>query len=129
PGTGSYLLPVLRRAFHETIDTITGHTSGRGLFEAAGGSHEQVAPNWQRAIAVGSVALVVLSLPFGVREILRRYRARPAVVVLGTAAVVYVAVLPMRLVPAAWETSNRSSEFLYVGVALPIALAATMRRF
>jgi hypothetical protein len=128
PETYSYLVPVLRRAVHETIDTITGKTSGRGLFQAAGGSHQQVASTWQRAVAIASVALVVLALPIGFREVYRRHLRHPVIVVLALAAVVYVAVLPMRLVPAAWETSNRSSEFLYVGVALTIAIAATVRR-
>jgi hypothetical protein len=129
PATYSYLVPVLGRAFHETIDTITGHTSGRGLFQAAAGTHQQVASTWQRAIAILAVALVVLALPIGLREILRRHRDKPVMLVLGAAAVVYVAVLPMRLVPAAWETSNRSSEFLYVGVALAIGLAVALWRF
>lgn len=128
PGTYSYLVPVLRRAVNETIATITGGTSGRGLFEAAGGTHQQVASTWQRAVAIASVALVVLALSFGLREISRRHRRNPVVLVLAFAAVVYVAVLPMRLVPAAWETSNRSSEFLYVGVSLAIGIAATIHR-
>jgi hypothetical protein len=34
----------------------------------------------------------------------------------------------MRLVPAAWETSNRSSEFLFVGVALILAAIPAARR-
>lgn len=128
PGTGSYLIPVLRKAFRQTIDTIEGKTSGRALFETSG-AHVQAASAWQRAIAVASVALVVLVLPFGLREIYRHYRSKPVVLVLGLAAALYVAVLPMRLIPAAWETSNRSSEFLYVGVALTMALAATLTRF
>src|SRR5262249_26952387 len=128
PETYSYLVPVLRRAVHETIDTIVGKTSGRGLFQAAGGTHQQVGSTWQRAVAIASVVLVVLALPVGLREIYRRHLRHPVIVVLALAAVVYVAVLPMRLVPAAWETSNRSSEFLYVGVALALAIAATGRR-
>ena len=32
--------------------------------------------------------------------------------------------LGLRLVPAAWETGVRASEFLFVGVALVVALAA-----
>jgi hypothetical protein len=39
----------------------------------------------------------------------------------------------MRLVPAAWETSNRSSEFLFIGVAVVLGLAGlagwSSRRF
>ena len=128
PSTGSYLLPVLRRGFQQTIDTLRGRSSGRGLFESTvGASHEQVAPYWQRGIAIAAVGLIVLALPFGWRQITRRYTANPWVITLGIAAALYVAMLPMRLVPAAWETSNRSSEFLFVGVALTIGLAASRR--
>jgi hypothetical protein len=123
PGTGTYLFPVLGRAIHETYDTLVGKTSGRGLFQAAGGSHTQVAPTWQRAFAIASVALVVIGLPLGFRQVLRRYRMNVVVLTLALAALVYVAILPMRLVPAAWETSNRSSEFLFIGVALVLGLA------
>jgi hypothetical protein len=123
PGTGSYLFPVIGRAIHETFDTVAGRTSGRGLFQAAGGSHAQVAPTWQRAFAIASVGLIVIGLPLGLRQVLRRYRMNAVVLTLALASIVYVAILPMRLVPAAWETSNRSSEFLFVGVALVLALA------
>jgi hypothetical protein len=46
------------------------------------------------------------------------------VVVLGVASAAYVGTLPLRLVPAAWETAVRASEFLFVGVALLLGMAA-----
>ena len=122
PGTGHYLFPVLARAFHQTVATVLGHSSGRGLF-GGGSAGQPVAPVWQRLAALGSVGLIVLALPFGLVEARRRYLRQPVVVMLAAAAVIYVAVLPMRLVPAAWETSNRSSEFLFLGVALVLALS------
>ncbi len=39
-------------------------------------------------------------------------------------AVTYLALLPLRVVPSAWETANRASDFLYVGIGLMVALAA-----
>lgn len=127
PGTGHYLFPVLERAFHETVATVLGHTGARRLF-GGGSAGQSVAPEWQRALALASVALIVSTLPFGLRTIWRRFRTNPYLVVLGVAGAAYVAVLPMRLVPAAWETSNRSSEFLFVGVAAALALAWLPRR-
>jgi hypothetical protein len=127
PGTGHYLLPVLGRAFHQTVATVLGHSTGRSLF--GGGSGGQPgAPLWQRLVALASVGLVVVALPFGLLGVNRRFRRNPFVIVLAAAALAYVAVLPMRLIPAAWETSNRSSEFLYVGVALVLALVRLPRR-
>jgi hypothetical protein len=133
PSTGTYLFPVIGRAINQTWDTVVGRTSGRGLFQAAGGTHVQLAPTWQRAFAVASVALVVVGLPFGLLRVWRKHRGNAFVVALAIAAVVYVAIVPMRLVPAAWETSNRSSEFLFIGVALVLGLAGltawSSRRF
>lgn len=121
PGTAHYLFPVLGRAFHQVVATVLGHTGSRRLF-GGGSSGQPAAPEWQRMVALASVGLIVSALPFGLRTMWRRHRSNPYLVVLGVAAVAYVAVLPMRLVPAAWETSNRSSEFLFLGVAFVLAL-------
>lgn len=127
PGTGHYLLPVLGRAFHQTVATLLGHSTGRSPFGGGAGG-QPGAPLWQRLVALTSVGLVVVALPFGLLDVRRRFRRSPFALVLAAAAVAYVAVLPMRLIPAAWETSNRSSEFLYVGVALVLALTRPPRR-
>ena len=129
PGTSSYLFPVLGRAIHASFNVIFGQGSGRRLFQSTGGTPEQVAEPWQRAFAVASVLLILLGLFFGAREIARRRLANPYFVVLGLAAVAYLAILPLRLVPAAWETSNRSSSFLFVGVALTLGLAGSSQWF
>lgn len=133
PGTWNYLEPVLVRAFHETIDTITTGGGGRTPFSGSGGGSEQNAAIWQRLFAFASVLIVVAVLPFGLRHVWRRERTNTLLLVLATAAGVYIAVLPMRLVPAAWETSNRASEFLYLGIAVVLVVAiarrAVTRRF
>ncbi len=129
PGTSSYLFPVLGRALHASFNVVFGHGSGRKLFQSSAGTPKQVAEPWQRAFAIASVLLILLGLSFGVRQIARRYLANPFFVVLGLAAVAYLAILPLRLVPAAWETSNRTSEFLFAGVALTLALACSSRWF
>jgi hypothetical protein len=51
-------------------------------------------------------------------------------VVLALAGAGYVGSLGLRLVPSAWETGARASEFLFVGAAMLVALAAlwTMAR-
>ena len=126
PGTGRYLLPVIGRAYHESVATLLGHSSTRSLFGGGAGA-QSAAPVWQRLAALSSVGLVVLALPLGLLQVRRRFRLSPFVHVLAAAAVLYVAVLPMRLVPAAWETSNRSSEFLFLGVALCLALIRPRR--
>jgi hypothetical protein len=128
PGTTGYLFPVIGRAFHQVVATVLGHASGRHLF-GGGSAGQPVAPEWARLVALASVGLIVLALPFGLVSAYRRgFLRNPFALVLAAAAVLYVAVLPMRLVPAAWETSNRSSEFLFLGVALLLAAIPAARR-
>lgn len=127
PGTTGYLFPVLGRAFHQVVATVLGHASGRHLF-GGGSAGQPVAPEWARLVALASVGLIVLALPFGFVDAYRRgFLRNPFALVLAGAAALYVAVLPMRLVPAAWETSNRSSEFLLVRVALVLAAIPAAR--
>ena len=123
PQAVEYLSPVLGRAFHQTIATLTGDLPGRMPF-AGGSTPTAEAPLWQRAIAIASVLITVVAIGFGSRAVRRRLRHSPLAVTFALAGLVYVAVLPMRLIPAAWETSNRASEFLFMGVAFLAALAA-----
>jgi hypothetical protein len=124
PGTGHYLLPVLGSAYHETVSTILGHTSTRALFGGSTGAAAPgtVAPYWQRLTALASVGLIAVVVPFGLLEVRGRFQSSAVALALGAAAVAYIAVLPARLIPAAWETSNRSSEFFFIGVAATVAL-------
>ncbi len=52
-----------------------------------------------------------------------KHRREPLIVVLGLAAFVYLGTLPLRLIPDAWETASRASEYLFIGVALLAGLA------
>jgi hypothetical protein len=67
--------------------------------------------------------LITVVLPFGLREVWRRYRRNPMMIVLGGAGATYLVVLFLRFIPKAWEIGNRASEFLFLGVALIVALA------
>ena len=46
-------------------------------------------------------------LPFGLRELWRRYRREPFALLFGLAAIGFFATLALRLAPPAWETGNR----------------------
>ena len=131
PQTVGYLTPVLAGAFHQTVGALLGHVHGRAPFSNGGGAGSSgglpatVAPFWQRAVTIASIGLITVSVVVGLFELRRRRTRNAYAIALGLAGLAYVAVLPMRLVPAAWETSNRASEFLFAGVALLVALAAT----
>jgi hypothetical protein len=118
--TLTYLVPVFGRALVSLVGLIGGESTGRQLFES-GSSY--VAPAAERIVAIGSVLLLLLALPFGLRLVWRRYLHHPVVLVLAIAAVGYFSTLGLRLVPSAWEIGNRASEFLFIGLALITALA------
>jgi hypothetical protein len=120
--TVGYLSPVLGDAFDAIGSTIGGSDEPRGLFQANGTS---VAPTpiGARAVALLAVVLLAAGLPFGLRAAWRRYRREPFVLLFALAAVAFFATLALRLAPAAWETANRASEFLFIGLAFILAIA------
>jgi glycosyltransferase involved in cell wall biosynthesis len=117
--TVGYLSPLLG-ALRATFRTAAGEAAPRRLFQSAPG---QSSPAWEHLAAFASTAVLVAAIAIGMRLIWQRHRRQPTLLVLGGASVLYVATLALRLVPAAWETATRASEFLYVGVALVAAMA------
>jgi hypothetical protein len=68
------------------------------------------------------VLLILLGLPFGALYIWQRLRKNIFALILICAALAYFPMLAMRFTPQGWETSNRSSQFLFVGISFVIAL-------
>ena len=118
--TISYLSPVLSQAVASIIGIITGQSSTRQLFQSTTG---YLAPLWERFAGIGSVLLMLIGLPLGLRSIWRRFRDNPIALMLAGAALAFFAMLGLRLSPAAWETGNRASEYLFIGLAFVLALA------
>ncbi len=116
-----YLEYPLTRAAISIVQIITGEETSRQLFVSTAGN---VAPLWERSTGILSVLLPLLGLPFGLRAVWQRYRKNYAVLVMALAAVGYFGMVALRLSPAAWESGNRASEFLFVGLALVLALGA-----
>jgi hypothetical protein len=120
--TVGYLSPVLGDAFTAIGDTLGGSDEPRGLFQA-GSTSVAPTPLGARAVALLAVALLLAGLPFGLRALWDRHRRQPFALLFGIAAVAFFATLLLRLAPAAWETANRASEFLFVGLAFVLACA------
>lgn len=118
PETGGYLSQITDTILTGVTGSVEGTDETRTLFESEEGD---TAPLLERAIGILSVLLIVGLLPFGLRRIPRRPRLS-LLAALGAAAVTYIAILPLRLVPAAWELANRASDFLFVGVGVTVAL-------
>jgi hypothetical protein len=118
--TVGYLTPVITRAVSATAGTVAHERAARTLFTSAAG---QVAPVWDRLVGLGSAVLVALAQPVGLPVVWRRYRGSAVALAFGMASVAYVASLGLRLVPAAWETGSRASEFLFIGGSFVVGLA------
>jgi hypothetical protein len=125
--TLGYLTTPLERAFEDAWNTIVGESSPRTLFESTeaevGSSDDISTPPVARAVALSSAVLLLAALPLGLLQVWRRYRAQPFALMFSAAAIGWFGVLGLRFAPYAWETGNRASEYLYIGLAFIAALA------
>lgn len=125
---GGYLGPVLGDAGNSFVDLLLGQSGPKRLFGGAGVAET---PLGERLVSYAAVLLALAAVGFGVRLLARRFT--PLAATLALTALVYPLSLPLRLIEAGTEISNRASEFVFVGVALLGALAlvehASARRF
>jgi len=120
--TVGYLSPVINNAVNAVVHTIVGEDAPRGLFESASPTIPPT-PLGAKAFSFLAVALLAAGLPFGLRELWRRFRRQPFAILFGIAAVAFFGTLALRLTPPAWETGNRLSEFLFIGLAFVLGCA------
>lgn len=114
-----YLFSPFVTIFNELGKMVSGTGGGRQLFVAYSG---QPTPPWQRLLMLASVALISLSLPFGLLCLWFRYRSNALVWMLGIVALVYPVSLVLRLTDSGSEISDRSSAFLFISVACVLAI-------
>lgn len=128
--TIGYLSPVLSGAVDAIVNTFSGEEPPRQLFQK-GSSAVGATPIAARALAILAILVLLVGLPFGLRELWRRHRNQPFALLFALAAVAFFATLALRIAPSAWETGNRASEFLFVGLAFVLAYAGfeLLRRF
>jgi hypothetical protein len=118
--TFGYLAPVLSDAFEAIFNTASGEAPPRALFQGKGSTIPPT-PLLAKAVALLAVVLLAAALPFGLRRVWARLRDRPFVPIFMLSAIGFFATLVLRLAPAAWETGNRASEFLFIGLAFVLA--------
>ena len=119
--TISYLSPVLSQAVLSVVRMIAGEQTTRQLFVSKSG---YVAPLFVRLTGLGAVLLCLFGLPFGLYRVWRRYSRSAFVTLMALAALGYFAMLGFRLTGAGWETANRASTYLFLGLALVLSMAA-----
>jgi hypothetical protein len=123
--TVGYLRPVLTKAFLSTIHTLSGEAAPRRLFATTGAYQ---APLLERVTGVAAVLVFASGFALAVPILWRRYRHEPFALVFGVAGLGVFITYGLRFAPAAWETANRASEFLFIGLAFSLGLV-TMRTY
>jgi hypothetical protein len=117
--TTGYLFPVLDEAVKAIWKTASGESAPRTLFHQASSSAETVAatPLPARALALLAVAILAAGAFVGLRQVWRRERGKPMVLLFCAGAVAFFAALTLRFAPAAWETGNRAGGYFFIGLA------------
>lgn len=117
--TVGYLFPVLGDALDAIWNTASGESAPRTLFHQSNDVAEQVGvtPLAARGLALLAVLILLVAMVVGIKQVWRRHRREPLVVLFMAAAVVFFGALALRFAPAAWETGNRAGEFLFIGLA------------
>jgi len=117
--TVGYLAPTLRNAAREILQIAAREETGRQPFQSYTGEHPAI---WERVISFAAVALPALGIPFGLWYVWRRYRRNAAVIALGLAALAYPGSQVLRLTRTGGEFATRSPEFLFLAIALLMAI-------
>jgi hypothetical protein len=122
--TVGYLGPVLDEAFTSVLHTASGEAAPRSLFQSASSSVVTETPFLARLITLAAVGLLGLGFLAGFRQVWARRRERPLALLFCVAGALFFASLALRFAPKAWETGNRASEFLFIGLAFIVAYGA-----
>ena len=104
---------VITGAVDSTLRLVLGGSGSKTLFTGSGQSNTLGA----RALAIGSVIPLLALIPLGLRRTWRAADSSPLWRALALTAVLYPVTLGMRLTQAGSETSQRASEFVFLGVA------------
>ncbi len=104
------------------IEHLLNHSSGRQLFVDYTG---QVTPLWERLMALSSVALISLCLPFGLLCLWLRYRFSALVSMFSIVALLYPFIQVIRLTNSGGEISDRASAFIFIPLACVLAIFIT----
>jgi hypothetical protein len=119
--TVHYLSPVLWKALHSMVRLAMQEEPTRQLFKST--STGYVSPLWLQLTVLCSIMIIASGLPIGWLNIWRRYRHQIFVLFLAVIAFAYLPMQALRLTSSGWETGNRSSAFIFIGVGFVLALA------
>jgi hypothetical protein len=119
--TGSELGSVFTDALDSVGNLITGQSGSKALFGGSGQTNTTIA----RLFGVASVIPLLFVIPFGLYRTWLRGGSRAIWRALSLVALLYPVTLGLRLTQAGTETSQRASEFVFVGLAFVAGLLIT----
>ncbi len=117
-----YLSSYFKTAFDELSQIVTGTSHARKLFTTYSG---QAAPFWERVVAIFSVALIALSLPFGLLCLWQRYRRNTLALMFGIVALAYPVTQVFRFTNFGSEITDRAAAFLFIPISCVLAIFIT----
>jgi hypothetical protein len=116
----AYLNPIFSSAYDDLAGVFTGTRAGRGLFVDGGGVRT---PPWERVVMLASVALLCLGIPPAAWSALRRRSGhRSLMLILTTTALLFPALQLARLTRSGAEVADRTSTFVFLGIAAILGL-------
>jgi hypothetical protein len=116
-----YVTPHVAGGGRELLNIIAGNSHPRTLFVGVG----QVSPLWERALGFGAVVILLVGVAVGTVQLWRRRSTVGALMLfLGLVACLYPGSLALRLTTLGSESSNRTSEFVYVSLGALTAFVA-----
>lgn len=112
--TGSELGSVFTDAIESVVNLITGQSGSKTLFASGNGETNTTVA---RLFGVASIIPLLFVIPFGLRRAWLRKGSSAVWRALSLVALLYPVTLGLRLTQAGTETSQRASEFVFVGLA------------
>lgn len=115
----NYLSSYFGGALNELGHIVTGTTSSRQLFASYSGHPASL---WERTMAIASVGLITLCLPFGLLCFWQRYRHNALVWAFCIASLLYPVTQVFRFTNFGSEITDRAAAFLFIPIAFLLAI-------
>jgi hypothetical protein len=116
--TISYLWPQLMSGLAEAVRMIRFQGAGRKLFESSAGHS---APFLERAVGIGSVLIILILIPIGMKYLWERRHSNVLSHFLAVGSLAYPAILALRFTRSGWDVGSRATAFVYLPLAFTIA--------
>jgi len=117
-----YLSEAFTTAFNELERILEGTGRAKPLFFSYGG---EPLPIWGRVLVASSIALIILSLPFGLLCLWQRYRSNALAVTFGMISLLYPTTQVFRFTTIGSDVAERADAFTFIPVAFLLAIFIT----